>query len=120
MIWGPEPISFRRLSSLVLGLPIESRTARALGAPAPGSWTNVEELLAGIVEVMGDFRNLFVMANRDPKKPKPRLPEVRIRRPGDPREQDRKRPATSEELARFLSRRGRVRYHRKTEIAEEV
>lgn len=60
------------------------------------------------------------MANRNPKKPKPRLPEVRIPRPWHPREQDRKRPATSEELARFLARRGQVRYHPKTKTAEEV
>lgn len=117
-IYGPEPISFRRLSVLVEGLPIESRLARAAGAPKPGAWTNVEELLAGVVEVLGDFRNLFVMANSDPKKPRPHLPDVRVPRPGDNGRKDRKRPATSEELATFLQGRGLVRYTPKTNGTE--
>lgn len=67
---------------------------------------------------MADFRNVFILANRNPKKPKPHLPVLRIPRPGDNVEQDRKRPATSEELARFLSSRGLVRY--KPKPIEEV
>lgn len=113
-IYGPEPISFRRLAVLIDGLPLESRLARAAGAPKPGSWTNVEELLAGAVEVLGDFRNLFVLANSDPRKGRPHLPEVRVPRPGVDGRKDRKRPATSEELATFLQGRGLVRYTPKT------
>lgn len=114
MVWGPEPISFRRLGVLVDGLPLESRLARAVGAPKPGSWTNVEELLAGVVEVLGDFRNLFVMANSDPKKGRPNLPPLRVPRPDADGRKDRKRPATSGELAKFLQGRGLVRYTPKT------
>lgn len=113
-VYGPEPISFRRLDVLTCGLPLESRIARELGAPKPGEWDTVDELLAANVEILGDFRNLFVLANRDPKQPRPKLPEVRVPRPGDDRRQDRDRPATGEELARFLKGRGLVRYTPKT------
>lgn len=112
MIYGPEPITLRRLEVLVRGLPLESKTARELGAVKPGEWTNVEELLAGVAEIMADFRNLFVLANRDPKKPKPRLPEVRVPRPGSANGQDRakKKPASGAELAAFIGHRGMVHY----------
>lgn len=115
-MWGEESISFRRLEVLVYGLPLESRTARALGAPHPGKWSTVDELLAGLVEIVGDHRNLFVMANRDPKKPKPKLPEVRIPRPGDAtRQAKRAEPATGTELRRFLGNRGMIHYTPKTD-----
>lgn len=110
-------MTFRRLELLVLGLPLESRTARALGAPKPGEWGTMEELLAGNLEILGDFRNLFVLANRDPKKPKPKLPKVRIPRPGDAARQDERKPASGEELRHFLGNRGLVRYTPKAEAA---
>lgn len=82
-----------------------------MGALKPGDWTQGEELLAGLVEIEHDFRNLFVLANRDPKKPSPRLDTLRVPRPSDRAEQTKPRPASAEELAAFLKgSRGLVSY----------
>jgi len=93
----------------VKGLPPESTTARLLGAPKPGDWTNTEELLAATVNELRASRYLFVRAHvkKGTSVPEPTM----IRRPGAVRGEDRKRPATAEELARALGKGpGVIRY----------
>lgn len=80
-----------------------------LGAPKPGDWTNVDELLVGVVNELRIARYLFSVANA---KKGTRVPEPKmVRRPGSGRDEDRKRPFTAEELARALGKGpGVVRY----------
>lgn len=75
----------------------------------PDQWGNLEELLAGLLEVQHDARNLFVAAHADPKKPRPSLKDLHVPRPGEEPDQTR-RVATAEELAQFVKGRGIVRY----------
>lgn len=77
----------------------------------PGQWGNVEELLAATVEVLADFRRVFILAQPRPKgRGKPNVPEVRVPRPAKSGGQDREKPkpATSAELAAFMGARGVV------------
>jgi hypothetical protein len=75
-------------------------------------WGNVEELLAALVELCHESNRLFILANT-PKSRRPHIPPLRVPRPERPDGQTehvhtRKRPASSEELARFFG--GSVRY----------
>jgi len=76
----------------------------------PGQWGNAEELLAATVEVLADFRRVFILAQPRPKgRGKPNVPEVRVPRPKRGAGQDEKqKPATSAELAAFMGARGVV------------
>lgn len=91
----------------MLGLPLESNTLRKLGAWKPGEWHNVEELLAQIMETIYEGHRLFYKANA--KKGSQPPPPLKVPRPAHVEEQTakakKKRPATSEELARFFGNR---------------
>jgi hypothetical protein len=114
-VWGPEPITFRRLAALVYGLPIESRLARDLGAPKPGDpvpigvgWSNVEELLAAGIEATNRVGYYIVKANSR-KGAHVQAPNP-IPRPSRPGRHHRKQQTTAVELAAALGRGGNVRY----------
>lgn len=113
---------------LTKALPLESRTARALGATKPGDWTVSDYLLALIADEVRAGNYLFVKAHAKKgaivQEPKP-LP-----RPSTGEEEERKRPASAEELVDFVAKRkgrttprrsrGIVRYVPKEPRSEEV
>lgn len=68
---------------------------------APG-WSNVEELLAGVIEVVASVRKVLILAN---SKKGTNVPDLKVPRPAGVTGEDRKRPATGEELARALGKR---------------
>ncbi len=80
---------------------------------APG-WSNVEELLAAVVEELRHSSYLFVKAHT---KKGHHVPEPKpIRRPGADGRHHRKRPTSAEELAAAIGRgAGTVRYTPRTE-----
>lgn len=96
------------------GLPLESRTARELGAPKPGGWGNPEELLAGVIDELRISSYYFVKANS--KKgaivPEPKM----VRRPSELTGENRPKPLTGDALVAALGKKGlgRVRYTPKT------
>lgn len=84
-MYGPNPITARRLWALVSELPHRSATGRASNPDGFG-WETEHELLAGLIEVVdGGFRNLFV-ATLSPHMKKPPQPwkAVTVPRPGRP------------------------------------
>jgi hypothetical protein len=104
-------ITARRLLVLTRNLPLESNTARKLGAHKPGDWDLEAELTARVVDELSIANYLYVKSHVRKgtvvREPKP------IPRPSSVTGEDRKRPATAEELARFIGRgkgRGIVRY----------
>lgn len=90
------------------GLPLGSAFGRALGARE--TWGNVEELLAVAIENIDATNRILYAANskKGATQPKP----IKVPRPsGQTGETDpvpKKRPATSEELARYFG--ANVRY----------
>lgn len=104
-MWGPAPLTARRLEVLVFGLPLESRTMRELGALKPGEWHNAEELLATLIEVVWEGHRLFFSAHaKKGKKPPAPLKVPRPTRSGEqtpPKEQ-----STREELLAAFSAGG--------------
>jgi hypothetical protein len=83
----------------MLELPLESRTARELGAEAPGDWTVADELLALAVESIEIANYLFLKVNtkKGTDLPKP----MRIPRPGAETGQAKEQSSTAE-LGRFF------------------
>lgn len=89
-------MSWRRLRVIIQGLPQESRTLTALrngmserelaaqadrGEPEKGRWSQLEQLVAGLVDSSRRLEYILVAANSDGKKRLPDPPEP-IRRPG--------------------------------------
>lgn len=75
-LWGPAPLSARRLSALVKGLPPGSAVGRELSA----GWGVTEELLATLIEVVDRGDRWFYSAHSPPGA---RMPEpLVIPRPG--------------------------------------
>ena len=58
-LWGESPLGVRRLLSLMKGLPKDSALQRAAG----NDWTQEDELLASIVDVLNVSNHLFLKAN---------------------------------------------------------
>ena len=58
-LWGSKPLGARRLLALVSGLPKDSALSRAAG----GDWTQEDELLATIVDLVGMSNHMFLQAN---------------------------------------------------------
>ena len=58
-LWGSQPLGVRRLLSLISGLPRTSALTRA----ANGEWTQEDELLATIVDIIGVSNHMFLQAN---------------------------------------------------------
>lgn len=107
-------MSFHRLAVLVSRLPVESETARSLGAPRPGEWTATDHLLALVADQLAIGNHFFLLAHvkKGTSVPKPKM----VPRPGDVTTETKRRPATAEELAAALGRtKGLVRYHPKGE-----
>lgn len=110
-MWGPVPISGRKLRALLKGLPLDGALGRRLEAPEAIGWTAVEELLAQTVELIYETNRILVYVNTDKKK-RQRIPDHKVPRPklaaalAEPPAP--KRPANSQEIARFFG--GAVRY----------
>ena len=97
-------MSARRLGVLVRTLPLESQTARGLGAFKPGDWTNTEELLARTVDELAAANYYFLKAHARRgtvvREPKP------IPRPASAMRQTPPKPAASaDQLAAFVGRK---------------
>lgn len=106
LLWGPEPVTYRRLSVLVRGIPAESALGVSTGGYRPG-WGATEELLALLAELVDAGNRTFfrVHSKRGAQQPKP----LEITRPPDPNEAPKeRRPATSEDLRAIFG--GAVRY----------
>lgn len=106
LLWGPEPVTYRRLSVLVRGIPAESALGISTGALRPG-WGATEELLATVVELVDAGNRSFfrVHSKRGAQQPKP----IKVTRPADPNEPPkRRRKATSEDLVAMFG--GAARY----------
>jgi hypothetical protein len=121
-VWGPEPISARRLYVLIAGLPLEgSALARSVGGDRPG-WGNTEELLAGLCELVDITNRQFFMAHSKKGTPPPK--PLKVQRPAALDEEPKKRRlATSEELRAFFGASGgTIRYtgHEPSESVELV
>ena len=58
-LWGSKPLGVRRLLSLISGLPRESALTRA----ATDEWTQEDELLATVVDIIGVSNHMFLQAN---------------------------------------------------------
>lgn len=106
-------VSARRLRALVEGLPLESKTARALGAHKPGDPTGAELLaldLGAIIAERIDASNyLFVKAHtrKGTVVPEPK----KIPRTWRATEEDGpKRQSSPEEVRAFFGARMTVRY----------
>lgn len=98
-IWGPDPMSARRLGVLVRALPPESAVGREL---TPHSeWGNVEELLATTIELVDLNNRILHTAHCEAPHPDP----VKVPRPWDS-EPGRPKMATSEEMVGFFRRSG--------------
>lgn len=98
-IWGPNPISARRLGVLLRGLPPDSALGREL-TPHSG-WGNVEELLAATIERIDYGNRILHGAYCEQPHPDP----VKVPRPWDS-EPARPKMATSEEMVSFFRRSG--------------
>lgn len=106
LLWGPEPVTYRRLAVLVRGIPAESALGFSTGTYRPG-WGPTEELLAIVAEVVDYGNRLYFKAHskRGAQQPKP----LAITRPPDPNAPPKKRrKATSEELKELFG--GAARY----------
>jgi len=58
-LWGPKPLGVRRLLSLVGGLPRTSALTRSVN----DNWTQEDELLATVVDIIGVGNHMFLQAN---------------------------------------------------------
>ncbi len=78
-LWGPIPLSARRLLALVKGLPPGSALHRSVDPEGYG-WTNNEELLATLLEVTDLSNRMFYSANsgKNARQPVP----LTVVRPG--------------------------------------
>lgn len=113
-MFGPVGmVSARRLRALIEGLPLESRTARELGAHKPGEATGAEllalDLAAITAELVSGSNYLFVKAHT---KKGTRVPDpLKIPRTWRATEDDGpKRQSTPDEVRAFFGARMTVRY----------
>lgn len=110
-MWGPRPLTLRRFRSLARGIPLrDSSIGEALELRQVGDWGNVEELLAGLIEVLDYGNRLFFSAHAKKGTSAPKPIKVHRPKPRGQSEEDvaERRPATSEELRAFFG--GAVRY----------
>jgi len=102
-------MSVRRLRNLVTAIPPESSFGLAMGAYRPG-WSNAEELLAIIAELVDQNTRMFVIANskKGTQAPKP----IDIQRPTRVTDAEAKEPkrrqATPAELRAWFGGAVRV------------
>lgn len=96
-------------------MPLESQTARLLGAPRPDEASVEAHLLAAVYNAVRGQTYAFVKAHTKKGTIVPEPRPIRLPVRGD--EQHKARPATPEELAAALGRggRGTVRYEAKSE-----
>lgn len=100
-MWGSAPITVRRFRNLVVALPRESATVRAL-VPHP-DWGMREELLAGIAELVDQGNRWFYSAHKSSSAADPE--PVRIRRPWDPAAVPAR--SSTDDMLRFFGRAAR-------------
>lgn len=107
-------MSWRRLRVLIQHLPPESATWTALrnampeeelaeqadkGEPEKGRWSQLEQLMAGLLDATRRVEYVLILANSDSKAKKPDPPEP-VRRPGA--KPHRPKIAITDEGAEFL------------------
>lgn len=97
-LWGPNPISIRRLQSLINGLPLDSALVRSYDPKRLGrGWGPQEELLAVIAELVDVNNRYFLSAH---VKPGTQLPKpIYIARPDD----TQRKPPSSKEVQQHLA-----------------
>lgn len=92
------PITYRRLRSLVFGLPAESNIGRET-SDTPPEWGVAEELLATLIESIDVTNRILYQANAAEDAPKVWDP-IKVPRPTD--KPKVRRSATAAELGAFL------------------
>lgn len=100
-IWGPAPMSARKIAVLVKGLPPDSAIARALN-PSLG-WGTTEELLAVLTEQVDLSNRLFLKAHSREGSGDPK-PFITIRRPWQDDTDSKPKMSDPADVARFLGR----------------
>jgi hypothetical protein len=116
-LWGPEPVTYRRLAVLVRGIPAESALGVACGGYRPG-WGATEELLALVAETIDHGNRLYFKTHskKGAQQPKP----LAITRPPDPNEEPpTRRPATSEDLVAMFGAAARYTGPPRGEVTED-
>lgn len=73
-LYGPDPLTWRRIRSLVANLPPDSAFGRQ------GGWSVSEHLLGTTVELLDDVRRIGLIAGRVPVNKLP--PPIDVHRPG--------------------------------------
>lgn len=111
-VFGPNPISARRLRVLIKHLPFESRLVRKRRDWHPDLPTPAERLILDLgaltLESVSAGNLLFLKAH---SRPGTVIPDpVKIPRVWRDTDEDEPRTSTVEELASFMGRRGIVRY----------
>jgi hypothetical protein len=98
VLWGERAFGVRRIQSLVLGLPIDSASARSYDPERLGiGWRLEHDLLTTIAELVDHSNRLAYGFNT---KKGTRIPDpINIPRPGTKRE---KRKATPQEVRALL------------------
>lgn len=92
-LWGENPVGVRRLNALVSALPADSATVRSVD-PNDG-WSQEDELLASIFDVVGMGNHLFLSANVQEKDRKLLPKPARFPRPWDEDEEEVKAKLSS-------------------------
>lgn len=100
-LWGENPISIRRLASLINGLPLDSALVRSYDPKRLGrGWGTQEELLAIIAELLDVNNRYFLSAH---VKPGTQLPKpIYIPRPDD----TQRKPPTPKQVLGHLAAKG--------------
>lgn len=109
-LWGTDLVGARRLLALLRNLPPDSASARALD-PNEG-WTQDQELMATVVDMLGVLEHRMLWANT---KPNTKLPDpVTFPRPNTREVKELKRaPSSYDEVRAFFSKKsetGEMRY----------
>lgn len=99
-LWGENPVGVRRLNALVSALPVSSATARS--ADPDVGWSQEDELLASIFDVLGLSNHLFLSANVTDRDRKLLPGPTRFPRPWDEEEEPESKLSSHDEVLGFF------------------
>lgn len=87
------------MRALIEGLPPESALYRA----HTKGWTQTDELLATLIQVVDQSNRLFVQVHSKPNSAVP--PPIEIRRPWEPEPEAQPKPSTADDVKRVFGLR---------------